>query len=138
MRKSGEKWGKKPLPKNFVDEFKIEERQTYGYWCTQINATQTIDALKPLKTRETYCVLAVTSRDLFEGKSSVCGLARPEESTGVFSFCRYDPWWPGNEEFAAQFLMRACYIMAHEITHMFGLTHCIYYECLMNGSNGPQ
>ena len=27
--------------------------------------------------------------------------------------------------------------MVHEIAHMFGLKHCIYYECLMNGSNGP-
>ena len=24
--------------------------------------------------------------------------------------------------------------MAHEICHMFGLRHCIYYECLMNGT----
>ena len=27
--------------------------------------------------------------------------------------------------------------MVHEIGHMFGLEHCIYYECTMNGSNGP-
>ena len=26
--------------------------------------------------------------------------------------------------------------MTHEIGHMFGLKHCIYYECTMNGSNG--
>ena len=26
--------------------------------------------------------------------------------------------------------------MVHEITHMFGLKHCIYFECTMNGSNG--
>ena len=26
--------------------------------------------------------------------------------------------------------------MVHEIGHMFGLAHCIYYECTMNGSNG--
>ena len=26
--------------------------------------------------------------------------------------------------------------MVHEIGHMFGLRHCIYYECTMNGSNG--
>lgn len=25
--------------------------------------------------------------------------------------------------------------MAHEIGHMFGLPHCIYLNCLMNGSN---
>jgi len=23
--------------------------------------------------------------------------------------------------------------MLHEIGHMFGLKHCVYYECLMNG-----
>lgn len=25
--------------------------------------------------------------------------------------------------------------MLHEIGHMFGLKHCIFYSCLMNGSN---
>lgn len=25
--------------------------------------------------------------------------------------------------------------LAHETTHMFGIKHCIYYRCLMNGSN---
>ena len=28
--------------------------------------------------------------------------------------------------------------MAHEITHMFGIKHCIYYECLMNGCMSAQ
>ena len=26
-------------------------------------------------------------------------------------------------------------VSAHELTHTFGVHHCIYYECLMNGSN---
>ena len=25
--------------------------------------------------------------------------------------------------------------MVHEIGHMFGIKHCIYYDCAMNGSN---
>ena len=29
--------------------------------------------------------------------------------------------------------MHLCHVMVHEITHLFGLRHCIYYECLMNG-----
>ena len=29
--------------------------------------------------------------------------------------------------------MRGCHILCHEIGHQFGLRHCIYYECLMNG-----
>lgn len=24
-------------------------------------------------------------------------------------------------------------VMNHEIGHMFGVTHCVYYECLMSG-----
>jgi len=32
-------------------------------------------------------------------------------------------------------LYRACKVMTHEIGHMFGIRHCIYYECGMNGSN---
>jgi archaemetzincin len=30
---------------------------------------------------------------------------------------------------------RACKTMSHEISHMFGVRHCIYFECIMNGSN---
>ena len=26
-------------------------------------------------------------------------------------------------------------MLAHEMTHMFGITPCIYFHCLMNGSN---
>lgn len=26
-------------------------------------------------------------------------------------------------------------VSAHELIHTFGVHHCIYYECLMNGSN---
>lgn len=31
--------------------------------------------------------------------------------------------------------MRVCKIGAHELGHMFGLAHCIYYQCLMMGTN---
>jgi hypothetical protein len=29
-------------------------------------------------------------------------------------------------------IKRACKTMCHEICHMFGLKHCVFYECLMN------
>ena len=41
----------------------------------------------------------------------------------------------GKEDMA--WLKRSCSVMVHEIAHMFGLKHCIYYNCTMNGSNGP-
>jgi archaemetzincin len=30
---------------------------------------------------------------------------------------------------------RSCKVLAHEIAHMFGLKHCVFFNCLMNGSN---
>ena len=35
-------------------------------------------------------------------------------------------------------LYRACKVVTHEIGHMFGLRHCIHYECAMNGCNHIQ
>ena len=32
-------------------------------------------------------------------------------------------------------LSRALKLVAHEIGHMFGLDHCVFYECVMNGTN---
>jgi Peptidase family M54 len=32
-------------------------------------------------------------------------------------------------------LRRSCKVLAHETAHLFGLAHCIYFNCLMNGSN---
>ncbi|XP_039254264.1 archaemetzincin-2-like [Styela clava] len=87
---------------------------------------------------------------------------------GIFSFCRYnndfyETWslredvvrkYPdgsldysalSNEQMEKQFpringilLLRACKVMTHEVCHMFGLKHCIYMQCLMNGTNHLQ
>lgn len=63
------------------------------YGLEQLNACEILDALKPLKKKDTYCVLGVTNRDLYPDDSYnfVFGIARLGEGTGVFSFCRYAP-----------------------------------------------
>ncbi|XP_076823221.1 archaemetzincin-2-like isoform X1 [Clavelina lepadiformis] len=38
----------------------------------------------------------------------------------------------------SKLLFRACKVMSHEICHMFGLKHCIWSACVMNGSNHLQ
>ena len=30
---------------------------------------------------------------------------------------------------------RASKVLTHEMGHMFGIYHCVFYECIMNGSN---
>ena len=32
-------------------------------------------------------------------------------------------------------LYRSCKVLSHEVGHLFGIEHCIYYECLMCGCN---
>eukprot|EP00350_Pseudokeronopsis_sp_OXSARD2_P004535 CAMPEP_0170550240 /NCGR_PEP_ID=MMETSP0211-20121228/8314_1 /TAXON_ID=311385 /ORGANISM="Pseudokeronopsis sp., Strain OXSARD2" /LENGTH=125 /DNA_ID=CAMNT_0010856679 /DNA_START=494 /DNA_END=871 /DNA_ORIENTATION=+ len=67
----------------------------------------------------------------------VFGWANFRSRTGVFSFMRYDPLFQGIEEANREMVLlrNACHVMVHEIGHMFGLKHCIYYECTMNGYN---
>merc|ERR1712072_1523511 len=58
------------------------------------------------------------------------------EGMGIFSFCRYDPGQdsePGPRQSLS--LHRSCKVMTHELGHLFGLKHCVYFRCLMNGSN---
>jgi archaemetzincin len=61
----------------------------------------------------------------------VFGLGSLKEGVGVYSFCRYGG--PGTSR--ALYLKRACKVLNHEIGHIFGLAHCIYYDCGMNGFN---
>ena len=67
----------------------------------------------------------------------VFGLANLTARTGVFSFIRYDPrfWDIDHPERDKVLLRNSCGVMVHEIGHMFGIKHCIYFNCIMNGSN---
>ena len=133
---------KKKIPDDFLEEHKISykgEDETL-----QFEAKEIITALSPYKNRSTFAVLGMTNLDLYkEDWDFVAGLANQETCTGVFSFYRMDPdfddgtdWkCKGNEKLV--WLKRSCRVMVHELAHMFGLKHCIYYNCLMNGSNGP-
>uniref|UniRef100_A0A6B2LQ04 Uncharacterized protein n=1 Tax=Arcella intermedia TaxID=1963864 RepID=A0A6B2LQ04_9EUKA len=63
-----------------------------------------------------------------DGWNFVFGQARLADSVGVFSFIRY-------VDNTSNFLLNCCKVMTHEIGHMFGIKHCCYFQCLMNGSN---
>jgi len=106
----------------------------------------THDVLILLKKRrpiDAFCVLAITMEDLYPASSwnFVFGQASPQNRVGVFSFARYDPVFYGEKRrknFQGILLRRSCKVLAHETGHMFSLAHCIYFQCLMNGSNHLQ
>ena len=88
---------------------------------------------------DAYCLLAVTMEDLYpdERWNFVFGQASLNNRVGVYSFARYVPGFYGDSagSDASLTLRRSCKVLAHETGHMFGIKHCIYFHCLMNGSN---
>jgi archaemetzincin len=103
----------------------------------------TRDILSLFKTRlpsDAFCLLSITMEDLYPEPSwnFVFGEAAPRERVGVYSFARYDPAFfrqPRDANYRALLLRRSAKVLAHETAHMFGLRHCIYFHCVMNGSN---
>ena len=70
-------------------------------------------------------------RDLYPDPAwnFVFGQASLRERVAVYSFARYADRDP------RVVLRRSCKVLAHETSHMFGIEHCIYFRCVMNGSN---
>jgi archaemetzincin len=56
---------------------------------------------------------------------------------GVYSFARYAPAFSGDAVGDPErlLLQRSCNVLAHETGHIFGVHHCVFFRCLMNGSN---
>jgi archaemetzincin len=106
----------------------------------QILTGDVLDFLKARIPADAFCILAITMEDLYPDPSwnFVFGQASVRERVGVYSFARYDPLFygePRGPNYEALLLRRSCKVLAHETGHMFGLAHCTYFNCLMNGSN---
>jgi len=106
----------------------------------QILTGDVLAILKKKVPRDAFCVLAITMEDLYPDPSwnFVFGQASLRERVGVYSFARYDPAFYGKKrgkDYEKVLLRRSCKVLVHEMGHMFGLKHCIYFRCVLNGSN---
>lgn len=106
----------------------------------QLLTTVIMDFLRTRLPSDAFCLLGITMEDLYPDPSwnFVFGQAWPEARVGVYSFARYDPAFSQKErpaDYRAIILRRSCDVLTHELAHLFGLQHCIYYDCLVNGSN---
>ncbi len=121
----------KVLPSIEADPNQIRSRINQYTNEQQLHAGDILKTLDLNRPDDAFAVIAFTLSDLYPDESwnFVFGLANLRESVGVFSFARYgDPQ-------SKLFMQRSLKIMSHEISHMYGMKHCIYYHCLMNGSN---
>lgn len=106
----------------------------------QILSTDVLNFLHKKLPSDAFCILAVTMEDLYPDPTwnFVFGQASLTERIGVYSFARYDPVFYGEKrksDYEHIIMKRSCRILAHETGHMFGLQHCIFFRCIMNGSN---
>ena len=131
---------KKKLPTDYLSTHNITTRNNGENF--QLHAGEILNALKGYKADDTYCILAITNQDLYPRDSwyFVFGITDDLNQCGIFSFFRHIESCEIQElsesDSKQVWMKRSCSTMVHEIGHMFGLEHCIYYECTMNGSNG--
>jgi archaemetzincin len=109
----------------------------------QVLTTDVLHWLKGKLPGDGFCLLAITMEDLYPEASwnFVFGQASLDERVGVYSFARYDPTFygePQGKDHRALLLQRSIKVLTHETGQMFGLTHCVYFNCVMNGSNHLQ
>ena len=106
----------------------------------QFLTTRILEKLESKLPDDAFCVLAVTMQDLYPDPSwnFVFGQASLRDRVGVYSFARYDPAFYGERkgpDYPKTLLRRSEKVLVHELAHMFGLQHCVYFHCVLNGSN---
>uniref|UniRef100_A0A6I8ND01 Archaemetzincin-2 n=1 Tax=Ornithorhynchus anatinus TaxID=9258 RepID=A0A6I8ND01_ORNAN len=128
----------------------------------QIHAGDLLRYLKRKKPSDAFCIVGITTIDLFpkESWNFVFGQASLTEGVGIFSFARYDsdfyspnykgrlkrPKKPSKGDYSifddchtpaitGLLLLRSCKTLTHELGHIFGLRHCQWLACVMQGSN---
>ncbi len=109
----------------------VTERRRTRTGERQLLTRDLLDLLGDHLEDDAFCTIGLTSVDLYPDPSwnFVFGEASLRERVGVYSIARY------RTDDRRATLLRCLKVMAHEIGHMFGLRHCVYFECLMNGTN---
>jgi archaemetzincin len=130
----------KVLPQLVIGEPQFTTRLNPHTGNRQILTGDVLILLKRRLPVDAFCALAITMEDLYPHPSwnFVFGQASFRERVGVFSFARYDPAFYGEKrgaDYEEILLRRSCKVLAHETAHMFSLAHCIFYSCVVNGSN---
>jgi archaemetzincin len=111
------------LPSRRVD------RRWYNRRRGQYNADMIVRHLAGRVPSHSLGLFGLMGSDLYGlGLNYVFGEALLTERAGIYSLARYG-------EQPEALLRRSLKLSAHEIGHMFGLKHCVFYECVMNGVN---
>lgn len=129
----------KILKSVFVEDLRLNEKLEWSEENEQFNSKKMLGWInsKYGYLKKNYIgIIAVIDEDLgCDELNYVFGLACPMTQVGISSVIRYTKKFTEKEYDYNTFLIRTLKTTLHEIGHMFGILHCIYYECNMNGSN---
>lgn len=128
------------LPAVEVADLRVKTRIHDRTRKRQLLAPDVLARLVPRLPEDAFGLVAVTMEDLYPEPSwnYVFGMASLRDRVGVQSFARQDPAFFGNQRepgWEKLALRRASWTLVHEISHMFGLTHCVHWTCVVAGSN---
>ncbi|HKP70935.1 MAG TPA: archaemetzincin [Pyrinomonadaceae bacterium] len=104
----------------------------------QIRTSYFIDGILPkMIPADAAAFICFTNYDLFPGDTwnFVFGQASLRNRVGVWSLWRLEKDDLGKKVSKELLLARTLKIAMHETGHMFSMTHCTKYECLMSGTN---
>lgn len=117
----------------------------------QVRVDSNLMQLRQKIPDDALCMIGLTMLDLYGDDSDlfVAGMAAGNQRVAIFSLYRYDPclsfsienWFqisktntiPERDRLRI-ILQRSCKLVVHEICHLLGIDHCIFFDCCMNGS----
>jgi len=112
------------------DKIQVDSVEHEGL--TGYNISEAVHKLKKVTPLDNFGIVGVTMEHLWydDQERYISGLANLLNRRGIFTFSRCDPAFyevheDNNEEVM---LHRAAKVLIHELGHMFGMRHCIYYE----------
>ncbi|WP_312301849.1 archaemetzincin [Chryseobacterium sp.] len=127
----------KVLPVLTNDIFPKNVKRTADEGQEQLLAGYVLDSiLIKRKPKDAVVLMGITEKDLFPKPewNYVFGLASYEDGVGVTSMYRFADSQLTDSNFNES-LLRLIKISSHEIGHMFGISHCLNANCVMNGTN---
>ena len=130
----------KTLPAVHLRDVTAQTRVNQHTHKRQLLAPDVLVWLRQRLPDDAFGLVGVTTEDLYPQPAwnFVFGMASLKARVGVQSFARQDPAFFGEPRPAgwqALARRRATWTLLHEIAHMFGLTHCTYWRCVVAGSN---
>lgn len=124
-----------PVLSNTIFPEKVKRISKEGQ--EQVLAGYVLDSiLIKRKPKDAIVLMGITEKDLFPLPewNYVFGLASYKDGVGVTSIYRFADGQLTDSNFNKS-LLRLIKISSHEIGHMFGISHCLNANCVMNGTN---